>query len=249
MSVARVDGRVIGVACALPPTHGARRRCSATASFSVHATTDPVRAWARDLVGLESKHEEEAEDTGCGGRARFASAPTAPLFLGPLGWTEVGQIACLGPAVSAQATPARAVRAIQRFAFEGDAAVLAEPHRARRRVSELALPRLAARLCRLSRGRGLRRAGSQARTAARPIALVADLVGPAPAAAARVHRRSEAGNARLSRSLRPSTAAAYASCGFLPTPMSLHFMGKPLAGELDPDPRAWRFTLGDTDFF
>jgi hypothetical protein len=31
--------------------------------------------------------------------------------------------------------------------------------------------------------------------------------------------------------------------------MSLHFMGKPLAGEFDTDPGAWRFTLGDTDFF
>ena len=47
----------------------------------------------------------------------------------------------------------------------------------------------------------------------------------------------------------PGEAAAYASCGFVPTPMSLDFMGKPLAGELDADPSAWRFTLGDTDFF
>jgi hypothetical protein len=31
--------------------------------------------------------------------------------------------------------------------------------------------------------------------------------------------------------------------------MSLDFMGKPLAGELDLDLRSWRFTLGDTDFF
>ena len=43
--------------------------------------------------------------------------------------------------------------------------------------------------------------------------------------------------------------AAYLACGFAPTPRSLHFMGKALAGALDPDPRAWRFTLGDTDFF
>jgi hypothetical protein len=26
-------------------------------------------------------------------------------------------------------------------------------------------------------------------------------------------------------------------------------MGKALAGRLDTDPSAWRFTLGDTDFF
>jgi hypothetical protein len=47
----------------------------------------------------------------------------------------------------------------------------------------------------------------------------------------------------------PEQRAAYASLGFAPSPQSLHFMGKPLAGTLNPDPRAWRFTLGDTDFF
>ena len=39
------------------------------------------------------------------------------------------------------------------------------------------------------------------------------------------------------------------SLGFVPTPKSLHFIGKPLAGKLDLDPREWRLTLGDTDFF
>ena len=43
--------------------------------------------------------------------------------------------------------------------------------------------------------------------------------------------------------------AAYLSCGFVPTPRTLHFMGKALAGHLETDPQAWRFTLGDTDFF
>ena len=47
----------------------------------------------------------------------------------------------------------------------------------------------------------------------------------------------------------PEHRRAYAALGFVPTPLALHFMGKPLAGELSPDPRAWRFTLGDTDFF
>ena len=43
--------------------------------------------------------------------------------------------------------------------------------------------------------------------------------------------------------------AALMSLGFVPTPSSLHFMGRPLAGRLDTDPAVWRFTLGDTDFF
>ena len=29
----------------------------------------------------------------------------------------------------------------------------------------------------------------------------------------------------------------------------MNFMGKALAGRLNTDPRAWRVTLGDTDFF
>src|SRR5207247_2230199 len=47
----------------------------------------------------------------------------------------------------------------------------------------------------------------------------------------------------------PEQRAAFASLGFVPTTYTLHFVGKPLAGRLDTDPRAWRFTLGDTDFF
>jgi hypothetical protein len=47
----------------------------------------------------------------------------------------------------------------------------------------------------------------------------------------------------------PEHRATYASMGFFPTRTKLHFMGKALAGELDPSLRSWRFTLGDTDFF
>jgi hypothetical protein len=47
----------------------------------------------------------------------------------------------------------------------------------------------------------------------------------------------------------PEHRAAYASLGFFPSRTTLHFMGKALAGELETDRRAWRFTLGDTDFF
>ncbi len=47
----------------------------------------------------------------------------------------------------------------------------------------------------------------------------------------------------------PEQRAAYLKAGFLPTPQTLNFMGKALAGRLNTDPRAWRVTLGDTDFF
>ena len=47
----------------------------------------------------------------------------------------------------------------------------------------------------------------------------------------------------------PDERRTFASLGFVPAPHTLHLMGKPLAGTLNADLSAWRFTLGDTDFF
>ncbi len=43
----------------------------------------------------------------------------------------------------------------------------------------------------------------------------------------------------------------YLATGFVPTPESIRFIGKPLADEVELPARrdAWRFTLGDLDFF
>jgi len=62
MSVARDDGRVIGVA-----SHSLYRMVLGgeehTASFSVHATTDPVARGRGIFVALERKHEQEASSS------------------------------------------------------------------------------------------------------------------------------------------------------------------------------------------
>jgi hypothetical protein len=83
----------------------------------------------------------------------------------------------------------------------------------------------------------------------RPVALVADLAGPVRPLLRACIAGVKPGTRVLFGVPGRGEEAAYLSCGFVPTPRSLHFMGKPLAGELDPDPRSWRFTLGDTDFF
>jgi hypothetical protein len=43
----------------------------------------------------------------------------------------------------------------------------------------------------------------------------------------------------------------YLAAGFVPTPESIRFIGKPLGGGVELPARrdAWRFTLGDLDFF
>jgi hypothetical protein len=82
------------------------------------------------------------------------------------------------------------------------------------------------------------------------LAYVADLVGPAPKALLRAClAETRPGSRALLAIPAPGHRAAYASLGFFPTRTTLHVMGKALAGELETDRRAWRFTLGDTDFF
>jgi hypothetical protein len=50
----------------------------------------------------------------------------------------------------------------------------------------------------------------------------------------------------------PGEERAYLSAGFVPTPRTIRFIGKrltPTAPELPKERRAWRFSLGDLDFF
>src|SRR6266576_4959999 len=81
MSVARVDGRVVGVAA-----HSLFRLVlggeEAPASFSVHATTSADVRGQAIFEALERRHEEEARARGVAVVLAFASKPTAPIFLG-----------------------------------------------------------------------------------------------------------------------------------------------------------------------
>ena len=245
MSVARVDGRVAGVAShsLVRMVLGGEQR---VASFSVHATTAPFARGRGIFVALERRHEQEAQERGVAVVLAFASAPTAPLFLGPLGWSEIGRLRIWArplPAVGA------AGDRVERFDSAGDAAS-AWPNHVVRDADYLNWRYLdAPRDYDAYRAAGGHVVVGHKRHRGRRVALVADLVGP-------VRRLLRAGVAGV----RPGTrvlfavpgrgeAAAYLSCGFVPTPRTLHFMGKALAGQLDPDARAWRLTLGDTDFF
>jgi GNAT superfamily N-acetyltransferase len=245
MSVACDNGAVIGVA-----SHSLYRMVlggeERVASFSVHATTAPAARGRGIFVALERKHEQEAQEQGVAVVLAFASAPTAPLFLGPLGWTEIARLR-----IWARALPfgGKAAALVAEFDHAGDAASAWPGHIVRHAAY------LNWRYLDSPRDYAAYRAGGgyavlgHKRHRGRDVALVADLVGPTRP----LLRACLAG-------VRPGTRlvfgvpargqeAAYLSCGFIPTPRSLHFMGKALAGTLDTDARAWRFTLGDTDFF
>jgi GNAT superfamily N-acetyltransferase len=248
MSVARDDGRVVGVA-----SHSLYRMVlggrEQLASFSVHATTDESARGQGIFPALERKHEEEAERMGAAVVLAFASKPTAPIFLGPLGWTEIGRLRIWARPLPRIRFPRGSAQQLSPFEFDGDAAAGWPNHIVRdarylnwRYVSS---PRAYAVF---AAGGGYAVVGHK-RQRGQPIALVADLVGPARPLLKACVAGVKPGTRALFALPAPGEAAAYLSCGFVPTPMSLHFMGKALAGKLDVDPASWRFTLGDTDFF
>jgi GNAT superfamily N-acetyltransferase len=245
MSVAQDDGRVLGVA-----SHSLYRTIlggeERLASFSVHATTDPAARGRGIFVGLERKHEQEAKERGVGVVLAFASAPTAPLFLGPLGWTEIGRVR-----IWARPLPVggKDGELVGEFDFAGDAAA-AWPNHVVRDATYLNWRYLdSPRDYVAYRAAGGYAVVGHKRHRGRSVALVADLVGSARPLLRACIAGVKPGVRVLFAVPARGQEAAYVSCGFVPTPRTLHFMGKALAGTLDTDPRAWRVTLGDTDFF
>jgi GNAT superfamily N-acetyltransferase len=83
-------------------------------------------------------------------------------------------------------------------------------------------------------------------------AYVADLVAPTRRETLWLLRRAtrSARGARVLLALVPTgQLPAYAAFGFVPTPMTIRLIGHALEGDVPVGPGAWRFTLGDTDFF
>jgi GNAT superfamily N-acetyltransferase len=248
MSVARSDNGIVGVA-----SHSLCRMVLAgkeqLATFSVHATTDESARGQGIFGALERKHEAEAEERGAAVVLAFASKPTAPIFLGPLGWTEVGRLRLWARPLPRLKRPQLGAETVERFDFPGDAAG-EWPNHVVRDATYLNWRYLDSpkgyEAFRVDGGYAV--LGHKVQRGV-PVAFVADLVGqPRPLLRACLAAVRPGARALIALPAREHVKA-YTSLGFLPTPMSLHFMGKALAGRLDADPRAWRFTLGDTDFF
>ena len=241
-SVALMDGRVVGVAA-----HSLYRMVlggeEQTASFSVHATTDPVARGRGIFVDLERRHEREATERGVACVLAFASAPTAPLFLDPLGWTEIGKLRVWARPASTRVSG----EAVATLSLKDDAAAEWPNHVIRDgeylRWRYLYSPRGYEAV---ASGSGYAVVWPAKRHKGRTIAVLADLVG----AHGLLHDAVRRSRARWLFALPvPEQRWQFLAAGFLPTPQTLNFMGKALAGKLDTDPPAWRVTLGDTDFF
>jgi GNAT superfamily N-acetyltransferase len=248
MSIARVQGGIAGVA-----SHSLFRMVLAGeerhASFSVHATTADSARGKGIFPALESKHEQEAEERGVAVALAFASKPTAPIFLGPLGWTEIGRIRVWARPFPRRFRKRQPYARIERFRHAGDAAKAWPNHVIRDAAylnwRYLTSPRDYVAVA----GGGSYAVVGHKEHRGTALAYVADLVGNPGFLLRACLAEVRPGARALIAIPAPEHRATYASMGFFPTRTKLHFMGKALAGELDLNLRSWRFTLGDTDFF
>jgi len=248
MSVARANGRVVGVA-----SHSLFRAIlggeEALVSFSVHATTAADARGQGIFEALERKHEQEAEQRGAAVVLAFASKPTAPIFLGPLGWTEIGRLRVWARPFPRLWSRPRSIGRIERFRHAGDAAA-AWPNHIIRDAGHLNWRYLESprRYEAFAWGGTYAVLGHKEHRGTR-LAYIADLVGqPKPLLKACLGAVDPDVRAVVAVPAK-GHRATYASLGFFPSRTSLWLIGKALAGKLDQDRRAWRFTLGDTDFF
>jgi GNAT acetyltransferase-like protein len=243
LSVARMDGRVVGVAA-----HSLVRMVlegeERLASFSVHATTHESARGRGIFAEVERKHEAEAAERGAAVALCFANPSTGPIFLGRLGWTEIGRLRIWArPMLAQAAAPAEA----EPFSGALDRAA-AWPNHVVRDADYLNW-----RFVDSPRGYRVVRSHSGhavvGRTRYRGVetAVLADLVG----GGRDLLRRAIALSRARAMIALPAAGqrATFLSLGFVPAPHTLHLVGKPLRGTLTADTAAWRFTLGDTDFF
>jgi len=252
-SVAVRDGVVVGVAghSLYRLSLGSREGLG---QFSVHAVTAPDARGLGIFRALEVRHEEQGLERGSSCVLAFASAPTRPLFLGPLGWTQIDR-----RRVWARPLPiGRRGNRAARFRPEHEDAYASVAARLRnhlvrsrdyldwryadspREYRILEAPRGGFAVVGFTRRRGLR------------LGLLMELVaesaegGPLLRAALAEARGAAALLAVPSPCL---PRACLARHGFVPTTYRLDFMGKGLVEPLDARSEAWTVSLGDTDFF
>ncbi|MFO7573145.1 MAG: GNAT family N-acetyltransferase [Gaiellaceae bacterium] len=252
-SVALRNGEVVGVAghslCRFR-VDGQER----IGQFSVHAVTAPSARGLGIFRALEERHEEQGAEQGSVCVLGFASAPTRPLFLGPLGWSQIDRRRVWARLLPIGRRGTRADRFDERHATAYAAVaprwrnhvVRSREYldwryaRSPREYRIVEAPEGAFAVVGYTRRRGLR------------LGLLMELVAGEEEVGTLV--RAALAEARGCAALLavPSpclTSARLARHGFVPTPHRLDFMGKGLAEQLDTRPEAWTVSLGDTDFF
>jgi GNAT superfamily N-acetyltransferase len=254
VSSAEEDGRVLGVlAMSFARAHVEGRE--EPVAFAVHAVTHPAARGKGIFSRLELRNEERAAEAGAAFALGFTNPMAGPILVGKLGWRDLYRMRLWArPLVPWRRR--RESESIERFEERHEAAWRAVAPRwgnclvrgaayLNWRYADAPKPYRI-----LESAQGYAVLGEAEHKGVRS-AVVCDLVGPPREARALLRRclRAVPPGPRVAIGVpAPGQHAAYASLGFVPTPMSIRVIGKPLAPDASL-PADWHFSPGDTDFF
>jgi len=242
------DGTALGV-LAMSPV----RTDACLAACSVHGVTTPAARGRGVFTTLERHNEAEVVAAGAGWTLAFSNPRTLPIFLGPLGWRELAWLRLWVRPRRFRRTGAGGYRGEpscppfeerHRLAFPVHH-ILREPGYLTWRYSDS--PR---RYHRVEHGGGWAVVRATVWHGF-SVAIVCEAAGPRLASLLRRALATTETDIALAL-VNPGDERAYLAAGFLPTPRSIPFVAKRLREDAPPLPagrKAWRFTLGDMDFF
>ena len=270
MSVAVIDGDVVGVA-----SHSLARLQlgghERLAQYSVHAVTSERARGLGIFRALERHHEERGRELGSSCVLAFASAPTRPLFLGPLEWSQIDRRRVWGRVLRGVVARRVGHRGVPSVGDPGDPGVerLERFGPAQEDIYRAVAPTLRNHMIRdarylqwryLDSPRGYSAFATQDGFAVLghvqrgrvSTALLMELVAPAGQARAllsRCVRDARAADILVAVPSPTLTTSLLARSGFVPLPTRLDYMGHGLSHPLEVRGSEWTVSLGDTDFF
>jgi len=249
VSAARDDeGTALGVLAMTPVGTDA-----GPAACSVHGVTTSAARGRGVFTALERHNEAEAAAAGVGWAFAFTNPRTEPIFLGPLGWEDVAPLRLWARPRRLRRTGAGRLRGEPSCPpFEQRHEVRFSAHHIRREAGYLTWRYTES-------PRGYHRVESaDGWSVVRAtvwhgfsVAVVCEAVGSSLAALLRRTVASVDSDLALAM-VNPGDERAYLAAGFVPTHRSVPFVAKRLREDAPALPlgrRAWRFTLGDMDWF
>ena len=264
LSAAEQDGQVVGV-LAMSLAHAVVGGVEEVIAFAVHAVTHP-RARGRGIFSqLELRNEGLAAEAGASLALGFTNPMAGPILVGRLGWRDLYRMRLWARVL-------RPLRAARRLGGGGlpvtRGGTLARFGPAQEEAWRREAGRLGNCLVRSAEylnwryvdtpkdyrafasangyavlGHGVHRGMSAA--------VVCDLVAPGSEARSLLRRclREARGGADVALGVPPpGQRAVFLSLGFLPTPVRIRVIGKPLASDARL-PDRWHFAPGDSDIF
>jgi GNAT superfamily N-acetyltransferase len=242
------DGTALGVLAM-----SCLRMSQGLAAFAVHAVTTPAARGRGVFSTLELHNEQEAAGAGATWALGFTNPMAGPILVGKLGWEDVTSLRIWARPKRLRKTAQGRLLAEPSMAPFGERhGVSFDAHHVVRDAEYLSWryadsPRPYVRVD----GDGGWAVVTHAVWHGYSSAIVCDVVGRGKAQLLR--RCVEAVDADAAVAIvNPGEERAYLGAGFIPTPRTIRFIGKRLTDDaplLPKERKAWRFSLGDLDFF